>query len=779
MLLDQPDADATLFPTRLPSCEWLQFEAAGFASPACGVLYRLGDTVTNGMPLGGIDTGCLDLETTGLLGYCTLFNTHVPRRGPVNLPILGLSTGGRTWVLCHPSPKQGAGRQQKPIESGVSVLDLEGVETADEIHYWGHYPVVDMEFATDAPVGVGLRAWSPFLPGAVLVSTMPAIVLEVHLRNTDAAEHRGTVAFSFPGPTQREGGADTFARCELTGGSCGSEVKAPLGDYVLAVAGRVNGRSGGGLGADGAAWARIAQELPTPAEGEPGASIAVDFTLEPGARDVVRFILSWCAPTWRGGGYNWSDSGGTFGHMYARHYPDPVATAQRMAAEHDSLLRRVLAWQQVVYEEEALPVWLRDSLVNVLHLITEDSHWARKGEALPAWVREEDGLFGLNECPRGCPQIECIPCSFYGSLPLTYFFPELQLSTIRGYKGYQLPDGAPPWIFGGCTGDTPPIDFASPTRGYQFASNGISLAAIVDRFLMCRDTPDGGLLEELYPMMKRSVEHTLCLRTTPSYSMGERIISMPDGNVGTEWFEAPEPGWCGMTAHIGGLHLAELRILERMARQVGDLDHARRCAEWIRAGVEAMEKRLWDPRGYYRNYAEPETGRQSDLVFGYQLDGEWVIAHHGLAPALPAERIRTVLDTVKRTNVAVTKYGAVNYANADGTVADPGGYGAYSYFPPELLMLAMTYMYNGDRNLGVELARRAWHNIVCRQGYAWDMPNIMRGDVDTGEATFGNDYYQDMMLWALPAALEGQTVDEPCRPGGLVARMIEAATGGM
>ncbi|OFX17751.1 MAG: hypothetical protein A2Z18_01820 [Armatimonadetes bacterium RBG_16_58_9] len=44
-------------------------------------------------------------------------------------------------------------------------------------------------------------------------------------------------------------------------------------------------------------------------------------------------------------------------------------------------------------------------------------------------------------------------------------------------------------------------------------------------------------------------------------------------------------------------------------------------------------------------------------------------------------------------------------------------------------------------------------NIVCLRGYMWDMPNIMRGDADTGERTCGNDYYQNMMLWALPAAI--------------------------
>ena len=60
------------------------------------------------------------------------------------------------------------------------------------------------------------------------------------------------------------------------------------------------------------------------------------------------------------------------------------------------------------------------------------------------------------------------------------------------------------------------------------------------------------------------------------------------------------------------------------------------------------------------------------------------------------------------------------------------------------------------------------------QGLAWDAPNLMRGDLDTGERKFGRDYYQDMMLWSLPAALAGEDLSGPCRPGGLVDRMIRA-----
>ena len=92
------ESRATLFATDRPERGWMQFRAAGYSEPVCGVVYRLQDSVTNGLALGGVDTGCLDLETNGTFGYNTIFNTIVPRRtAPVRTPVLALSLGGRTW----------------------------------------------------------------------------------------------------------------------------------------------------------------------------------------------------------------------------------------------------------------------------------------------------------------------------------------------------------------------------------------------------------------------------------------------------------------------------------------------------------------------------------------------------------------------------------------------------------------------------------------------------------------------------------------------------------
>jgi len=94
-----------------------------------------------------------------------------------------------------------------------------------------------------------------------------------------------------------------------------------------------------------------------------------------------------------------------------------------------------------------------------------------------------------------------------------------------------------------------------------------------------------------------------------------------------------------------------------------------------------------------------------------------------------------------------------------------------------VLMLAMTYMYEGEVDFGLDLAKRCWENIICKWRYTWDMPNIMRGDENTGERTYGRDYYQTMMLWSLPAAMKSADLSAPAKPGGLVDLVIKAAQG--
>ena len=257
------EASGSLFPAQsLSALAWSQFTASGFTEAVCGLIYRKSTPAECGLPLGAVATGGVDLDTDGTLGYCTLFGSIVPPRGPLRRPFLGLRVGKQTWVL--------AARHTEEIER---------VEKANEIHYWGHYPVADLEYETSAPVGVGLRAWTPFIPGDVAISNTPGAVFEVRLRNQTAERQQGSLMFSFSGPTQPEaqispasprerenynwfsamepvaGAVVPARRKELQGELNGVSVASDAGvGYTLAAIDGEKVRMGGDLGTEGNTW---------------------------------------------------------------------------------------------------------------------------------------------------------------------------------------------------------------------------------------------------------------------------------------------------------------------------------------------------------------------------------------------------------------------------------------------------------------------------------------------------------------------------------------------
>jgi uncharacterized protein (DUF608 family) len=250
-------------------------------------------------------------------------------------------------------------------------------------------------------------------------------------------------------------------------------------------------------------------------------------------------------------------------------------------------------------------------------------------------------------------------------------------------------------------------------------------------------------------------------------------ISMPKIG-GMEWFEFGE--WAGMAAHLGGLRLAELRMVERMAQAMGDTETISQCRAWYADGSRAMEEEMWAGR-YYLNFYEKETGKRSEDIMAYQLDGEWTARYHGLQGVFQAERVLTTLDTIRRCNMALSpEMGAVNFTQPDGSPLPVDSkvavYGQYAMFTPEVVVLAMTYLYAGVREVGLELVRKFWENLCLKQGHNWDLPNMIHAD--SGKRVFGTDYYQNMMLWALPAAIAGQDLRASCAPEELIERMIQA-----
>ncbi|MCL4190218.1 MAG: hypothetical protein KJZ87_00625 [Thermoguttaceae bacterium] len=133
-----------------------RFAVDGYSGMVSGTVYPAGSLEQGGMPLGGLGTGYLCLDTDGRLGKCSIFN-RLPAPMANGHPFLFLTVGGRRLVLATPKA----------------------------IHYFGHFPVADLRYELDVPLAVELRAQlgdRRYLPRPQLLRSHGRLELSAGLR---------------------------------------------------------------------------------------------------------------------------------------------------------------------------------------------------------------------------------------------------------------------------------------------------------------------------------------------------------------------------------------------------------------------------------------------------------------------------------------------------------------------------------------------------------------------------------------------------------------------
>lgn len=720
-----------LFPNDVPKKQWVRFPAEGFGREIVGLVYQSGQAIC-GLPLGGIGTGHVHLDTDGTLGFCTIFNSVMPPRKLEALPFLGVTCRDHVWLL--------------------TTKDVEGASKVSDIHYWGHYPVADLLYQMESLVSVSLRAWSPFLPGNAEASNTPAIVFEVRLSNQSTSREKGVLAITFSGPNEGEVDNKEVTRKEIyQENKTGIAIDvAGKGGYFLGLVGEEQVRIGGDLNKSANAWCRVVEQLPKCGVSDVGTSVAVDFDLNPGQNKTVRFVLSWYWPLVTVNGRH------RYVHAYASRFCDALAVADMVANKHDSLLEHIIAWQEVIYGEESLPEWLRDCLVNNFHLITKNAFWESNSVPAEDWAQEY-GMFSMVESIRTCAGQGCVPSDWFGNIEVVYFFSKLAHSALKGLAHFQLPNGEIPIYLG------EGHERQNPVYQVLHVTNSCNFVDLVGR--LWQRTGNDTVLYEFYPSVKLAVEYLRSLDTD-----ADGLIDCQVGALYHQFYGL----WCwfGAATHVAGMWLSSLSIAERMARKIGDMSFVRDCQVWSKLGRKSMQDKLWNG-SYYLLYNDVENNRKDDTILANQLSGLWSSRLHGVEDPFPTECVEKVFKKVKNVCFPAAKYGVAVARHPDGSVNNNGAHQSTDVFLGEIMVLAVTMIYAGDREVGIEIARQLMDAIVLLNGRAWDMPGFLNND--TGEASFGHDFDQLMALWALPAAIANQTISESVAEGTLVDRIIKAA----
>ena len=798
-----------LFSPGLKGGEWNTFNAAGYRKPVSGICYRTKPPgyfglyidkplPVSGMPLGGIDTGALYLEPSGLLGYTSIFNHLTPVGGPLNTPYLGIASGGRAWIFGTGQTKNYAGNNRPSLGIGVG-------GSMQESEYWGHYPIADVEYKSDAPVEIGVRSWSPFIPGDTKVSNTPGAVFEVHLHNTGKSEQKGCLVFNFPGfadhhsrdfaigwpnmPKKPVMPPPQISRRPAPEGLKGVwvEDKAWKMSYVLAAVDENAVRTGGALGFNGDTWNAVEKKLPsTEKTDDGGSSLTVDYQIGPGEEKVIRLILAWYAPEWEGNGNPGtggeristyapegealSTTGKSFTHMYTTRFANAGEVASFLGRNHQQLLKRILAWQSAVYEDQTLPGWLADSLINSLYYFAPCSMWAQAKDPIGSWCKPEDGLFALEEAPRACPHMSTLSNVGMQGPTLSFFFPDLALSLLRAIRSTQRENGDVAQLMGRWADPANPMSY-----DYQEVISGFCYVSTA--YLHWKITGDEAFMKEFYPSVKKALEYSFTQRPDLGPS---QIIAMPPHREHAwndiDWFE--DRPLYGYVTDAGGLRLAGAEMLKAWAQAMGDSEEVAYLANLVAAGKQAMQKYLWKG-DHYMVYNDPKTGKKLDAFFSPQINGQYYARFAGLPPVFPKENVANILAVLRDKVCKISKLGMPPlYSEPDGTIwnTDKTGYltGQYVYTNHQVIWNAITFIYEGQREFGLELLRKNLHLSYCDWGYLWDGTNCCSAGGDTGEVNYGWDYWFNWSIWTAPAALLNKEITALTQPGGLVHRMLEA-----
>ena len=666
------------FDSSTPRNRWAEFRAAGFPQRVYGCVFD-GDWLQSGVPLGGLGTGYMTIEGSGKLGFHSIYNDLVPPKKYF-----------ADWLT---------------IECGTRHVPL----SAGRIAYWGHHPVADLVANfSELPLRLGLRAFSPLIPGDRAASNTPAVLFEIELHNTSSEALRLKLQLRFPPPP------------------------APKGSLAVRGEGAV---------------AR---------EGQPGeATIAVDVPAGGAVRR--RIAVAWYAPVWR------DSSGEPHQNRYTQRFKDAGEAAAAGLGNFDAWLGRVLRWQAAIYES-SLPGWLRDWLVQSLYSLTKNSVWIARTRKDEWW--SDDGWFTHSESHTGCPIVETMVCRMHGHFPLLFFFPELEDTTLDAFRHFQISDGEIPFAFGLPTGMRDPrFHCQHPLNSGQYVQ------MIYRQYLRTRDKRQ---LSRYFESVKRAVRYQYSLDDDGTGLVHDQAHVSPGEAWPANQFYDVWP-WEGVSCYVAGTWLATLAAAKALGEAAGDSAFTSECAARLSKAQRTFEERLWNGQ-YYRLWNNAQAGTTSEVVLANQLMAEWCAKVLGLGGVLPEAHVKAALASIERLNLSATSYGLINGVTPEGVPYDtkvyPGGDHATHIFIGENLCAAGTFLYNGRRDAGLEIARRLWEALAMKTRAPWNQRCLINGQ--TGLPQWGDDYYSNLAIWTLPMALEGQSIAEFTQ-SGLVAKILAAA----
>lgn len=456
---------------------------------------------------------------------------------------------------------------------------------------FGHIELRDPKL----PVEADITGWSPFIPRNADDSSLPAAALEFKL--TNRTDQPLELVYSFHAPV--------FIAPDYSGIKRVSRAPSGKGFVLEQIAsegkpweqGAFTAMTDHPAAAVDCAWFRggwfdpitmvwnaveagRVLDKPPIEEGNPspGASIYVPLTLQPGASETVRLLLSWYMPESKltvgvpqpteGDDTEVSDIGGQAGQKYykpwyAGKFGSAAEVSSYWAEQYDRLRQESAKFTDTFYNT-SLPAEAVEAIAANLSILKS-----------PTVLRQDDGRFwaweGSQDSAGSCHGTCTHVWNYAQALP--HLFPKLERSIrLMEFEEGQADNGHQNFRI--------PLPIGPADHGFHAASDG-QLGGIMKVYRDWRISGDSDWLAKLWPKVKLSLSY--CIETWDPGREG--VLSEPHHNTYDIEFWGPD-GMCS-SIYLGALKAASL-----MAAALGE--DGSEYEELYRKGRRFLENELFN-----------------------------------------------------------------------------------------------------------------------------------------------------------------------------------------
>ncbi len=594
-----------------------------------------------GVPMGGIGAGKVELDKHGILTAITVNHNY-------ELPIY------RTDASFFAAYAK-VGEKAEAVVLQDENISCNAFPLCDSIDFTGRFPRAELRYHKKGfPVEVSLSAFSPLIEKDEAMSSIPAFAATFTLYNPQKEPAEAAILFSMEnllgiGGSMVRKSADEknpsmnimntwnaaytvhnrdnskqFAKDGALHFVGGNDIDPSYkGEYCM-LCNKPTTVCESFEGTDMAdIFAQFAKDgtlsVGKAAVKKPAGAMSAKINLQPGQTQKITFVFAWYLPVYLdANGNDWSA-------YYVNHFGSAKDVATFVMGSKDILFAKTKAYEDRLFASD-LPLWLKEKLLN---------------DRFPVYtcsIFTKDGRFSINEAPTG--MMGCLGTMdqrLASQIYYSNFFPHLDQTEITLFANIQGEDGSIPHDIGN------ERIYTEPHTGTW---SDLCSSFVLQSYRHALTTGNTAFLTEMYPKMKKAVEYQL------SIDFDQDGIPDVGAGHGTTY---DTYHWYGCCAFVASLWLAELKCLIKIAELFSDDAYKAKCEEMFAVAQKSMIGKLWntdyDFGGYFQNYKDVISGKESHNCFIAQLAGEWFAQSLYLGDILPEALVREAFATMADRNL--------------------------------------------------------------------------------------------------------------------------------